>query len=59
MIKHYLKVALRSLMKYKTHSLISAVCLAIGIVVFSIIFLFVSDRMKTRVPEQEIRISLF
>ena len=34
-------------MKYKTHSLISAVCLAIGIVVFSIIFLFVSDRMSS------------
>ena len=34
MIKHYLKVALRNLMNFKVHSLISAVCLAIGITCF-------------------------
>ena len=31
MIKHYLKVALRNLMNFKVHSLISAICLATGI----------------------------
>lgn len=35
MILHYLKVAARSLMKYKMQSLISALCLAAGIVCFS------------------------
>ena len=30
MILHYLKVAARSLMKYKMQSLISALCLAAG-----------------------------
>ena len=31
MITHYLKVALRTLFKYRTHSLISVICLAVGI----------------------------
>ena len=34
MITHYLKVALRNLLKYKAHSFISAICLAIGITCF-------------------------
>ena len=39
MILHYLKVAVRSLMKYKMQSLISALCLAVGIVCFSYTYL--------------------
>ena len=35
MILHYLKVALRNLLKYKTHSFISALCLAVGIVCYT------------------------
>lgn len=30
MVLHYLKVALRNLLKYKTHSFISALCLGSG-----------------------------
>lgn len=37
MVLHYLKVALRNLLKYKTHSFISALCLAVGIVCYSIV----------------------
>ena len=37
MILHYLKVALRNLMKYKVHSLISALCLAVGIVCYTLV----------------------
>ena len=42
MIKHYLKVALRSLWKYRTHSLISAICLAVGITFFAVMSMYVS-----------------
>ena len=41
MIKHYLKVALRNLMNFKVHSLISAICLAIGITCFSMMNYFI------------------
>lgn len=41
MIKHYLKVGLRNLLKYKSQSILSAICLAIGIVVFSLMFFFI------------------
>ena len=37
MIKHYLKVALRNLWKYRTHSLISVLCLAVGITFFALV----------------------
>ena len=37
MILHYLKVAVRNLMKYKVHSLISALCLAVGIVCYTLV----------------------
>ena len=47
MILHYLKVAVRSLMKYKMQSLISAICLAVGIVCFSYVYLFVSNVDKS------------
>ena len=36
MILHYLKVAVRSLMKYKMQSLISAICLAVYVSAMSI-----------------------
>ena len=42
MIKHYLNVALRSLWKYRTHSLISAICLAVGITFFAVMSMYVS-----------------
>lgn len=38
---HYLKIALRNLLKYKTHSFISALCLSIGIVSFSLMYIFI------------------
>ena len=42
MIVHYLKVAIRNLWKYKTHSIISVLCLAVGITFYTAISLFVS-----------------
>ena len=42
MIIHYLKVALRSLWKFRTHSLISVLCLAVGITFYTVMSLFVS-----------------
>ena len=42
MIIHYLKVALRNLWKYRTHSLISVLCLAVGITFYTVMSLFVS-----------------
>lgn len=43
MIAHYLKVALRNLLKYKTHSFISALCLAVGITAFSLMYFFITQ----------------
>ena len=37
MILHYLKIAFRNLLKYKTHSLISAFCLSVGFVCYGMI----------------------
>lgn len=42
MILHYLKVALRNLVKYRTHSLISVFCLAVGITFFTVMSMYVS-----------------
>lgn len=42
MIQHYLKIALRNLLRYKSHCLISALCLAIGMVCFSSVCQFIS-----------------
>ena len=42
MIVHYLKVAIRNLWKYKIHSIISVLCLAVGITFYTAISLFVS-----------------
>ena len=60
MITHYLKVALRNLLKHKTHSLISALCLAIGIVAFSLTYLFVTSMSTSRhLPNYEHRANLW
>ena len=42
MIYHYLKVALRNLWKYRTHSLISVLCLAVGITFYTVMSMYVS-----------------
>ena len=42
MILHYLKIAFRNLWKYKTHSLISVLCLAVGITFFTVMSMFVA-----------------
>ena len=38
MIKHYLKVAFRNFLKYKTQNFISIIGLAVGLLCFSICF---------------------
>ena len=59
MIIHYLTTAIRNLMKYKLHSLISVICLAIGITCFCIVNYFVgSVTQKKNMPDNERRISL-
>lgn len=45
MYKNYLKVAIRNLLKFKIFSFINILGLSIGISVFLIIFLFVSDEL--------------
>ncbi len=47
MTLHYLKVAVRSLMKNKTQILISALCLAVGIVCFAYTYQFVETVAPT------------
>ena len=59
MIAHYLKVALRNLLKYKTHSLISALCLAVGITAFSLMYFFIHQlESDSDLPHYEKRIGL-
>ena len=59
MITHYLKVALRNLLKYKAHSFISAICLAIGITCFCLTNYFIDIvTAQTDLPDYEHRISL-
>ena len=41
MIKHYLKVAFRNLVKYKTQSLVSIIGLAVGFTCFALSYGFV------------------
>ena len=41
MIEHLFKVAFRNLWKYRTHSLISVLCLAVGITFYTVMSLFV------------------
>ncbi len=60
MIGHYLKVTFRNLMKHKVHSLISVVCLAVGIVVFSVVYyLFVVRQAdKYELSANEVKVEL-
>lgn len=59
MVLHYLKVALRNLLKYKTHSFISALCLAVGIVCYTIICFFMQEWAKLEnLPDSERRIRI-
>ena len=58
MIVHYLKVALRTLLKYRIHSIISVICLAVGITFFTLVSHFVgkvATREKLPRAEEEIR----
>lgn len=58
MIVHYLKVALRTLWKYRTHSIISVICLAVGITFFTLVSHFVGNvATRENLPraEEEIR----
>ena len=41
MLLHYLKIAVRQMGKYRSHQLISALCLAVGIICFAYAWLFV------------------
>ena len=57
MIIHYLKISLRNLWKYKTHSLISALCLAVGIVCYILVSMY-CQKMEVDLPDMERRIRL-
>ena len=60
MITHYLKVALRNLLKYRTHSLISALCLAVGITFFTLVSHFINGVLNQHnFPRAEKRISFY
>ena len=60
MLLHYLKVALRQMLKYKAHQLISALCLAVGIVCFAYVWLFVATVEEGyNLPDYERRASLY
>ena len=59
MILHYLKVALRTLLKYRTHSIISVICLAVGITFFTLVWYFVGMVIGwEQLPRSEERILL-
>ena len=59
MITHYLKVALRTLLKYRTHSIISVICLAVGITFFTLVWHFVGMIVSVeQLPRIEERIRL-
>lgn len=60
MVVHYLKVALRNLLKYKIHSLISVICLGVGITCFSLMnyFIDVVSSEEEGLPNYEHRIRL-
>ena len=60
MIVHYLKIAVRNLLKYRTHSLISALCLAVGITFFTLVSHFINGVMNQHnFPRAEERISFY
>ena len=58
---HYLKVALRNLWKYKTNTLISLVCLAIGITCFCMTELMLGHitGFENEYPDSDRRITIF
>ena len=59
MFYHYLKVAVRQMLKYKSHQLISALCLAVGIICFSYVWLFVDMINEVfELPNYDRRVSL-
>lgn len=59
MITHYLKVALRTLFKYRTHSIISVICLAVGITFFTLVWHFTDTVVSMEIlPRSEERIRL-
>lgn len=59
MIIHYLKISLRNLLKYKTHSLISAICLAVGIVCYTLVCFFIQEINKQEdLPNSERRVRI-
>lgn len=59
MLIHYLKISLRTLLKYKTHSLISALCLAVGIVCYASVCFFIQEQEKLKdLPNRERRVRI-
>lgn len=60
MIAHYLKAALRNLLKYKVHSFISVICLSVGITCFSLMNYFIDavSNGGEDLPNYEHRINL-
>lgn len=59
MILHNLKVALRTLLKYRTNSIILVICLAVGIAFFTLVWYFVGivdTREKLPRAEEAIRL---
>ena len=61
MLIHYLKVALRNLLKYKANSLISLVCLAIGITCFCMTELMIKHAFgfADEYPDSDRRVIIF
>ena len=54
MILHYLKIAVRQLLKYKFHSIVSAVCMALGLTLYGYIGLLLYSSIG---PQNEVIIS--
>lgn len=46
MFRNYLKIAIRNILKYKTHSFIKIFGLSIGIAACMFIYLFVADELS-------------
>ena len=60
MIWHYLKVAVRQMWKYKSHQVISALCLAVGIICFSYMWMIIAAvNQAYELPYYERRVTLY
>ena len=61
MLTHYIKIALRNLLKYKANSLISLVCLAIGITCFCMTELMLGHitGFEDEYPNSDRRVTIF